>query len=332
MAHPNEQEGIMALFPKAPVRIGDRKPLYSIGATSRSTGISMPTLRAWGRRYNFPDSGRTSGGHRLYSDADIHCLRWVKARIEEGMLTSMAIQALRYQETTDQFSAALVTTGEAFQDDENKSVFPGLPDRLIQPLLYGDLVSANQVLEESLATISPEGIILNLIAPALCSIGDAWEKGDINVATEHLATSFLRQKLTMWMASSPPPVARPPIVLACAPDEWHEGSLLILGALLRRRRWPVTYLGQAVPLADLSTFVRDTHPSMIVLVAMTEHAVTGLVQLPQWLSEATASGKPVIGYGGRIFLEEPKWRSLVPGMFLGENFEIALATIEQLLQ
>jgi DNA-binding transcriptional MerR regulator len=47
------------------VQTGNEEPLYNIGVVARMTGISMPTLRAWERRYDFPDSERTAGGHRL---------------------------------------------------------------------------------------------------------------------------------------------------------------------------------------------------------------------------------------------------------------------------
>ena len=36
----------------------------------------------------------------------------------------------------------------------------------------------------------------------------------------------------MWMVSGPPPKTTNQIVLACAPNEWHEGSLLILGGVI----------------------------------------------------------------------------------------------------
>jgi len=60
----------------------------------------------------------------------------------------------------------------------------------------------------------------------------------------------------------------------------------MLGVLLRRRRWPVAYLGQAVPLPDLVKFARDIKPAVVVLVAMTEQAGRELLDLPRWMPEA----------------------------------------------
>lgn len=88
------------MSPLPEVAYGSNKPLYNIGAVSRTTGISMATLRAWERRYDFPEAERTSGGHRLYSEHAVMSLRWVKQRIDEGMQTAQAINALRHQEHT----------------------------------------------------------------------------------------------------------------------------------------------------------------------------------------------------------------------------------------
>jgi len=136
----------------------------------------------------------------------------------------------------------------------------------------------------------------------------------------------------MWMVSGPPPRATNPVLLACGPNEWHEGSLLILGSMLRRRRWPVAYLGQAVPLPDLANIVKELRPSMIVLIAMTENAASELSEWPQWLPEIAQSGKPPLGYGGRIFRLQPEWRIRMAGQYLGDNFRDGLTNIERILE
>src|SRR5512142_2965158 len=87
------------------------EPLYNIGVVSRMTGISVATLRAWERRYGFPSSGRTAGGHRLYSERDMTRLRWVKGQIDQGMGTAQAIQVLRRREAPDSAGRERPRTG-----------------------------------------------------------------------------------------------------------------------------------------------------------------------------------------------------------------------------
>jgi DNA-binding transcriptional MerR regulator len=322
----------------------NEEPLYNIGVVSRMTNISMATLRAWERRYKFPDSERTAGGHRLYSENDVLRLRWVKARIDEGMQTAQAINALRHQEATGHLvlTANVVAPTQPIATErmvslrtekleEGHSHLDVFRVRLTEHLLQRNLEKADEVLGDALAVSTPEDLILKVIGPNIASMGTYWEEGEINVATEHLATNYLRQRLLSWMINGPPPRSTRPIVMACAPGEWHEGSLLVLGALLRRRRWPVSYLGQALPLEDLALFTEQIQPNLIVLVAMTENTAAVLADWPQYLPQAAEKKHPIIGYGGRIFVEQPEWRLKVQGMYLGNSFEDGVSTIERLL-
>jgi DNA-binding transcriptional MerR regulator len=326
-------------MPLPEVEFGNDEPLYNIGAVSRMTGITMATLRAWERRYDFPASRRTSGGHRLYSERDILQLRWVKDRTEEGMQISHAVAALHHQEQAGK--AVLISTEEeraklsefdSAQVGEERSFASALSQRLFENLLRRDTIHADETLNEALAMLTPEEVILGVISPVLNRIGEGWEQGILSISTEHLGTNYLRQRLLMWMLNSPPPVKMAPVLLACAPEEWHEGSLLVIGALLRRRRWPIAYLGQSVPMSDLATFVRDIKPSMLVLVAMTENTANTLAEWPRWMPEAHQHGKPMIGYGGRIFVEQPKWCNKISGLYLGNTFEDGINLIERTLQ
>jgi DNA-binding transcriptional MerR regulator len=315
------------------VAVGSEEPLYNIGVVARMTGVSMATLRAWERRYKFPASERTAGGHRLYSEMDVMRLRWVKDRIDEGLQTAQAINALHHQEQTGNLT--LVESLPAGMTEE-RAEKPGAhlsnyQEQLLKTLIERDLGKADCVLGEALAISSPEQLILEVIGPSMAQVGEAWENSRISVATEHLATNYLRQRLLMWMVNGPPPKPVSPIVLACAPEEWHEGSLLIMGALLRRRRWPVAYLGQALPLADLAGFVRDLHPALVVLVAMTEASAAHLLDWPRWMPEIAQSGKPAICYGGRVFETQPEWRLKMAGFYLGDNFVEGLYNIERML-
>jgi MerR family transcriptional regulator, light-induced transcriptional regulator len=318
--------------------MGD-EPLYNIGVVTRMTGISKATLRAWERRYGFPDSERTAGGHRLYSERDIIRLRWVKNRIDQGMQTAQAIRALHHQEASGKVDQDLILEVEedvpvvALSEGE-RSTNPLMlvyQRRLMQAFMAKDTQMADQVLGEALATASPETLILDVISPVMSHIGHAWEKDRISVATEHLATNFLRHRLMQWMLSGPPARSGPPIVMACAPGEWHEMGLLIMATLLRRRRWPIAYLGQSMPLRDLSRFVQEIRPKLMVLTAMSPESANSLKEWPKWLPDAAQTGRPMVTYAGRVYVEDPDLRLQMPGLYLGDTFQEGLATIETLI-
>ena len=71
------------------------KSVYNIGAIARLTGIPIATLHAWERRYGFPQTARSPGGHRLYSENDIILLRTVKGQIEQGLAARHAVATVQ---------------------------------------------------------------------------------------------------------------------------------------------------------------------------------------------------------------------------------------------
>lgn len=306
----------------------DEKPLFGIGAVSRMTNISEATLRVWERRYNFPQSARTEGGHRLYSQQEVTRLQWVKQRVDEGMQVSQAIRALQQaQREGDALRAVLPFV----QPQEESSPLDNYQQRLLEALLRHDTNRASTILAEAQTLYSLEVLILDVIGPTFHDIGEGWSRGEVDVATEHFATNFLRHHLLMWMRMGPPAYQVNPVVLACAPGELHEGSLLMLGVLLRRLRWPVIYLGQTMPLSELAAFIEDVHASMVVFVAMTEEPACALMEWPHQMPEIARSQYPVIGFGGRAFLEQPELASRISGVWLGKTLPEGVETLNRML-
>ena len=72
--------------------------IYAIAAASEMTGIPVTTLRSWEKTFGVVRPCRTEGGHRLYSQDDIARLRWLKAKIDEGVQPSVAHRLLQREQ------------------------------------------------------------------------------------------------------------------------------------------------------------------------------------------------------------------------------------------
>lgn len=319
-------------MPQPDLETASDEPLYNIGMVSRMTGVPVATLRVWERRYGFPNSTRTPGGHRLCSEKEVIRLRWVKARVDEGMQTGQAIRALQHMEQDGRFPDLPMPS---LRKPPTPTADPSLPlfcERLTDALFQHELEQADLLLGEVLSLYRLEDLILEVISPAMSHIGMAWEKGEISVATEHLATNYLRQHLLMWMITGPTPFnGVPPTILACAPEEMHEGSLLIMGILLRRLRWPVAYLGQNVPLADLGVLAQSMKSPAVIFAAMSENSAQQLTDWQNYIPLDT-SGRPIVAYGGRIFVDKPVWQERVPGIYLGNSLREGIDRLDELLR
>lgn len=305
--------------------------MFNIGAVSRMTNIPEATLRVWERRYGFPKPTRTSGGHRLYSQQEVFRLQWVKTRIDEGMQVSKAIRALERAEQDGTFVPAPTGIAAAARPLSGGASLNELQSRLFEALSSHNGEEASLVIGEAQMLYPLEEITLSLIGPTLNQIGEAWAEGKVDVATEHFATNYLRHYLWVWMRVGPPTFDTNPVVLACAPGELHEGSLLMLGVLLRRLRWPVLYLGQTMPLRDLDMLLEDLSPPVVVFVAMLEESARALAEWPRCLPAVAESGKPLIAFGGLAFSEHPEWIEQVQGTYLGETLREGVQTLNTLL-
>ncbi len=305
--------------------------VYNIGVVARMTGIPENTLRVWERRYNFPASSRTDGGHRLYSPHEVARIQWVKQRIEEGMQTSNAIRALIQSEEGGRFLDPIAAQpGEQSMMSMDDASSEMIRKHLFEALTAHNDGHASQIVGEVLAIYSVEEIILSIIGPTFAEIGEAWRDGKINIATEHFATNHLRRQLLMWMQTAPPAYPVRPVVLACAPGELHEGSLIMLAVLLRRLRWPVVYLGQSIDLPDLASFVNDLKPAVIVFVAMTEDTAKALSTWPEWLPNVEDSDL-IVAFGGYVFTQQPEWIDRVTGTYLGNDLGEGVRMLDSLL-
>jgi MerR family transcriptional regulator, light-induced transcriptional regulator len=71
-----------------------KNPL-SIGDVVRATGLSEATLRAWERRYDFPQPQREPSGHRRYDAGEVERILRVIAERERGIALPVAIERVR---------------------------------------------------------------------------------------------------------------------------------------------------------------------------------------------------------------------------------------------
>ncbi len=296
--------------------------LGSIGLTikvvSERTGVSVHTLRAWERRYGVPSPNRGADNrYRLYDEADISDVLFLKQQVESGVAPSQASLMLRQRQ--DQ-SARVVTAQSTQPIDSVRAA-------LMEAFAKSDETVARQVLDEAFALFAPEQVALKIIEPTMREIGERWMRNEMTVWQEHLASNLVQQKLYAVSQSQPAlPTSAPLLAAACAPSEEHQLGLIIFTLLARRQGWRVAYLGQGTPLDDIVDLARASKPNAIAVSVTT---VVGLAGLIPWLDAANRPSAPLV-FGGRMLNLLPTLRDHLPGDYLGDNTVTAvrnLATI-----
>jgi DNA-binding transcriptional MerR regulator len=222
-----------------------------IGELSRRTGVSPELLRAWEQRYGLLRPERSPGGFRMYSQDDEARVRRTTALIAQNVPAAEA----------------------ARQALSNVSADEAGPDRPVVELLAQDLQdaldrfdseAANDVLDRLFGAVSADYALREVLVPYLHELGERWSTGAASVAQEHFASHLIRGRL-LGLAGDWGVSHRDSAVLACLPGEAHDLGLVILGLLLTRRGWRVTFLGADTPLDTLEASVPVLSPALVVL-------------------------------------------------------------------
>jgi DNA-binding transcriptional MerR regulator len=220
--------------------------MYRIHVAAEKAGVSTQLLRAWERRYQLLSPDRTESGYRLYSDDEVAILRGAKVLVDEGR--SIAEVARLPQE---QLRRAAVRRPSARIDL--------LPTGAWQDVALGAIAKFDgATLERLLLNASAMGALPSaevcdrMLMPLLVAIGERWEEGSFDIATEHFGATAIRRHLHALVETE----ARrnpgaPAIVCACPEGDLHEGGLLGFAVHAAVLGWSIVYLGPNLPVADL---------------------------------------------------------------------------------
>ena len=299
-------------------------PVYNTAAVARRCQLPAATFQAWERRYGFPEPRRGPGRQRLYSEHDVQAIRWLQARIAEGLTIRAALALLRARLTQPPASAQ---PGASLGWPDHSTV--ELARRLERALLAFDRAQAGATLGEAFGLYPVEQVCLEVIQPTLHAIGLAWQASTADVAQEHFASSYIRQRLTALLELSGGDRTRS-VVAACAPEDWHELGLLMVALFLARRGWHVVYLGASLPPDGLEARVRQLQPTAVVFSASTPRTATSLAAIVRQLTSLPPP-RPLVGYGGHAFVQDPTLCEAVPGLYLGPDAATAVARLEHAL-
>ena len=228
-------------------------PRYSLGAVARLLQVTPHLLRAWERRYGAVRPGRTAGGTRRYSEADVARLRLLRAGVEAGHPIS-EIATLPVAELERRF-AERVEAPVAPLGDLLRSV-----DAL-------DARELERRLGQQLAALGPRDFARRVALPLLEEVGQRWRRGALCIAAEH-ATSAILRSLLGGALRFPRAAGGPLLVFATPSGERHELGLLAAALCAQDRGARVLFLGPDLPAAEIARALRDAGGGAAVVVAV----------------------------------------------------------------
>jgi MerR family transcriptional regulator, light-induced transcriptional regulator len=220
--------------------------LYSIKDLERLSGVKAHTIRIWEQRYGVLKPQRTETNIRRYDDTELKLLLNLSQLIRHGGKISKLSRL-----SADQLTKELEVVAEgAIDPDDFYSIHI---DKLIIAMVDFSELKFEKVISVTTIKFGFDATMRYVILPFLRKVGLMWQAGEINIAQEHFVTNLIRRKMIVAIDGLLIPDRDLRYILFLPEGEFHELGLLFAKYYFKSRGIHVLYLGQSVPLIDLTS-------------------------------------------------------------------------------
>jgi MerR family transcriptional regulator, light-induced transcriptional regulator len=220
---------------------------YTIRELENLSGIKAHTIRIWEKRYGLLAPQRPSTNIRTYCDSELKKLLNISILNHHGIKISKIAQL-----SQEEINQKINNYSQDITNTESQV------ESLAVAMIDMDEYRFEQILARSIIQFGFEDAVIKVLYPFLNRIGIMWQTGTINPAQEHFISNLVRQKFFVaidgLINSDNSDTKR--FVFFLPEGEWHEIGLLFFCYATKKRGHRVIYLGQSVPLGDLSEITR----------------------------------------------------------------------------
>lgn len=148
---------------------------------------------------------------------------------------------------------------------------------------------------------------LYVLQPAMYVVGEMWERGEISVAKEHLASALVNRLMSLQYIElfGPQREKRGRAVVSTTTNEYHEIGATMVANSLELDGWEVEYLGSNMPKEDLLDFVFAYQPDILALSVAMSFNLESMQSIIDSIYSWPAEKRPKIMVGGSAFRDLP---------------------------
>jgi methanogenic corrinoid protein MtbC1 len=184
---------------------------------------------------------------------------------------------------------------------------------LLSLLLHGDSKGSLLLVNQSIKTIDDlKHFYIGVVCPVMYRVGLLWEKNEISVAEEHLATAIVgRITAALYPLFANVDACREKAVVTAGPNEFHELGARMLADFLEMEGWNVTYLGANTPKEELLAILKKQKPFTVALSVATVFNLDHARQTIEMIKADPETREIKIMVGGLAFNSMPQlWRDI----------------------
>lgn len=144
-----------------------------------------------------------------------------------------------------------------------------LKEKMLELLMRNDTKSLVDIFETYSQFFGLVKFYERLLAPVMYKVGELWEAGRLNVATEHVcsnAAHTLVKIINERVSRNPVGNIKTLKVLICTPEgEYHSLGCMVIESFLRSKGYSVSNIAPSVPSDSVIAFASKYNPDLIMI-------------------------------------------------------------------
>lgn len=240
---------------------------HPIRVAAERSGLTPELLRAWEKRYGVVEPGRTEGGQRRYSDRDVQRLRRLRIATDAGRRIGDVA------DLPEEELAALVREDAEARVEAPPVAVPGEAAETIRAEALAaaralDASALRAALGRAVVGLTPAVVLDEVVGPLMRTVGEMWERGELDPGEEHVASGVVRRVLTEMVdafAAGEDLEDAPRVVVTTPAGQRHEIGGLMAAVAAAAEGWRVSWLGGDLPAESIAAAVRRLRPRAVAL-------------------------------------------------------------------
>lgn len=133
--------------------------------------------------------------------------------------------------------------------------------------MVGNRLSCSNIINDLVKDkVGINDIYENVIRVALYEVGELWERGEISVASEHMASAIVESILNeLYSTIISKSRMNNTVVASSVENEAHQIGIKMVADVFEMQGWNVHFLGANTPLNDLIDFIEIVKPKVVAL-------------------------------------------------------------------
>lgn len=233
---------------------------------------------------------------------------WINKKPKQSIVKYLGnVSRLRIEDIPEEYLTDQIRT--FLQQFNRKTNYPEIYDIKLQDNVFSMLkdhnISTLTKLYHSMDDFDLVEFYERIIIPVLHKIGDLWENGTLDIATEHVCSnatsnfisSISSEKISIQSKN------KGKIVLCTPEGELHKIGCEIIGSLLMERGYKIFDISPSMPNKTIAEYIHEIKPDLTIISFTLKECVNSVIRLINEINKKDKHFRIVVGGSGSSLLK-----------------------------